>query len=99
MRIFGPPPHAVQDRQLASSRVCVDDTCHTLDTQQAYLEVDDNDRLKDVLLWSFENLNPAEYHIASMELAGKVHDDQTRLMVVSHIDWVQTVPWFPAIEE
>lgn len=96
MRIFGPPPQAVQGKELAASRVCLDETCHYVDAEHTYLGVNDEDWLKDVVLWSFENLNPAEDHTVSMEVIDRLHDEEHRVVAVSRLEWVHTGPAFKA---
>lgn len=98
MQVFGPPPQAVQGQQLASAKVCLDEACHYLDVEHIYLGVDNGDRLKEVLLCSFENLRQSEDHTVSMELVDRFYDEQPRLMVVSRLDWIHTLPPFKAPE-
>lgn len=69
-----------------------------MDAEHIYLGVNDEDRLKDVLLWSFENLNPAENHIVSMELVDRLRDQEKRVVAVSRLEWVHTEPAFKAPE-
>ncbi|CAE6407176.1 unnamed protein product [Rhizoctonia solani] len=102
--VYGAPRPLIRD-SLASQRVCVNDVCHLIDTEQAYLNAPGSpieiassnvtskslsSDLQPVLLWSQTGLDDQLHHRLRLELA-PLHSKDNAEMTIAKITYTKSL--------
>ncbi|KAG8897093.1 hypothetical protein FRB99_008463 [Tulasnella sp. 403] len=88
VKVYGPPKRLFLDVTHASQKVCVDDRCHYIDAEHAYLSVLPEEAHQDVLLWSTFGLELNTKHTISVQLVQRPDYSRQTMMAVSHLEYL-----------